>query len=101
MDASSYDEFGNYIGPELASSSEEEEEENDYETEAAQAHADQDEVDEQSDQEGHSSGESGGYSELTAMARRMDIAQTQVVLHEDKKYYPDAEEVFGPGVEAL
>ncbi|KAJ2439416.1 hypothetical protein GGF42_007959, partial [Coemansia sp. RSA 2424] len=101
MDASSYDEFGNYIGPELASSSEEEEEENDYETEAAQVHADQDEVDEQSDQEGHSSGESGGYSELTAMARRMDIAQTQVVLHEDKKYYPDAEEVFGPGVEAL
>ena len=25
----------------------------------------------------------------------------QVVLHEDKKYYPSAEETFGPGVESL
>jgi len=25
--------------------------------------------------------------------------QMQVVLHEDKKYYPTAEEVFGPEVE--
>jgi 116 kDa U5 small nuclear ribonucleoprotein component len=25
----------------------------------------------------------------------------QIVLHEDKQYYPDAEQVYGPGVEAL
>ena len=25
----------------------------------------------------------------------------QVVLHEDKKYYPSHEEVYGPGVETL
>lgn len=25
----------------------------------------------------------------------------QIVLHEDKQYYPDAEKVFGEGVEAL
>lgn len=25
----------------------------------------------------------------------------QVVLHEDKQYYPEAEQVYGPGVEAL
>jgi hypothetical protein len=25
----------------------------------------------------------------------------QVVLHEDKRYYPEAEQVYGPGVEAL
>lgn len=30
-----------------------------------------------------------------------DIPQSQVVLHEDKKYYPTAEEVYGEGVEAL
>ncbi|CAG8597263.1 3366_t:CDS:2, partial [Acaulospora morrowiae] len=30
-----------------------------------------------------------------------DIPQTQVVLHEDKKYYPSAEEVYGPEVETL
>ena len=26
---------------------------------------------------------------------------SKIVLHEDKKYYPDASEVFGPGVETL
>lgn len=25
----------------------------------------------------------------------------QVVLHEDKRYYPEAEKVYGPGVETL
>jgi len=25
----------------------------------------------------------------------------QVVLHEDKRYYPEAEKIYGPGVEAL
>ncbi|CAG8584995.1 13490_t:CDS:2 [Acaulospora colombiana] len=30
-----------------------------------------------------------------------DIPQTQVVLHEDKKYYPSAEEIYGPEVETL
>ena len=29
------------------------------------------------------------------------VPQTQIVLHEDKKYYPTAEEVFGEDVEAL
>ena len=28
-----------------------------------------------------------------------DVAEMQVVLHEDKKYYPTAEEVYGPDVE--
>lgn len=30
-----------------------------------------------------------------------DIPQNQIVLHEDKQYYPSAEEVYGPGVEAM
>ena len=30
-----------------------------------------------------------------------DVPQTQIVLHEDKKYYPSAEEVYGPEVETL
>ena len=29
----------------------------------------------------------------------VDEAEMQVVLHEDKKYYPTPEEVFGPDVE--
>lgn len=30
-----------------------------------------------------------------------DIPQMQIVLHEDKKYYPSAEEVYGPDVETI
>ena len=30
-----------------------------------------------------------------------DEEQMQVVLHEDKKYYPTAEEIYGPDVEAI
>lgn len=30
-----------------------------------------------------------------------DTAEMQVVLHEDKKYYPTAEEVYGPEVEVF
>ena len=29
------------------------------------------------------------------------MPRNQIVLHEDKKYYPSAEEVYGPGVETL
>lgn len=30
-----------------------------------------------------------------------DVPGMEVVLHEDKKYYPTAEEVYGPEVETL
>lgn len=30
-----------------------------------------------------------------------DDEEMQVVLHEDKKYYPTAEEIYGPDVEAI
>ncbi|KAJ2313548.1 hypothetical protein H4S02_000399 [Coemansia sp. RSA 2611] len=89
MDDSQYDEFGNYIGPELASSSEDEEEESGVEQgfgEAASASED-----------GDSDNEPGPL----AMVRQVEQSMTQIVLHEDKQYYPDAEEVYGPDVEAL
>ncbi|KAJ2359477.1 hypothetical protein GGF43_000096 [Coemansia sp. RSA 2618] len=90
MDDSNYDEFGNYIGPELASSSEEESEAEQGFGEAAVESAEGDHSD--------SDGEGAG---PMAIARRVEVPQTQIVLHEDKQYYPDAEEVFGPDVEAL
>lgn len=74
-----YDEFGNYIGPELESDEESEEEE-EVDEEDAIEYAEDDE-DEQMDQD--------------------EEPQMQVVLHEDKKYYPTAEEVFGPEVETV
>ncbi|XP_071803355.1 116 kDa U5 small nuclear ribonucleoprotein component-like isoform X2 [Asterias amurensis] len=78
MDADLYDEFGNYIGPELESDSEDEE----SEEERPEPQLDGDDDD---DEEPMESG---------------DISQA-VVLHEDKKYYPTAEEVYGPDVETI
>uniref|UniRef100_A0A8C2DJE3 116 kDa U5 small nuclear ribonucleoprotein component n=1 Tax=Cyprinus carpio TaxID=7962 RepID=A0A8C2DJE3_CYPCA len=71
METDLYDEFGNYIGPELDS-------DEDEEVDAEDRDADEAEVDEE---------EGGGGME--------------VVLHEDKKYYPTAEEVYGPEVETI
>ena len=83
MDPDFYDEFGNYIGPELESDEDdsEEEEEDEQDQEEQQQLALQDE--QQSDED-----EATGTS-------------TAVVLHEDKKYYPSASEVFGPEVETI
>ncbi|KAK8799566.1 hypothetical protein WA158_006115 [Blastocystis sp. Blastoise] len=83
MDGDLYDEFGNYIGPEIHdsesehSSSEPESEPEEEETN----NWDEDEQEEQMDVEGEDD--------------NMKQYESAVVLHEDKQYYPDAEEVFG------
>jgi len=78
MDPDLYDEFGNYVGPDLQSEddSSSEEEKDEEEEEPMQ---DEDERDEEE-----------------ASAQSMAI-----VLHEDKKYYPTPGEVFGPDVETI
>ncbi|KAG0333237.1 U5 small nuclear ribonucleoprotein component [Podila horticola] len=93
MDESMYDEFGNYLGPDLS------DEEEDDEEEYAQQAQDQDmaEGDEEEDVEM----EEENVRTSTALSRLGEIPQNQIVLHEDKKYYPTAEEVYGEGVEAL
>lgn len=77
MDSDLYDEFGNYIGPELESDEEEEEQPPSPEPEPQ----DIDMIEESED-----GPEEPGMS---------------VVLHEDKRYYPSAVEVYGPDVETL
>ena len=74
MEAELYDEFGNYIGPDLESEEESEGEDLDEVT--------LEDVDDEDD-------EMRGNGEV-------DDAQPEmaVVLHEDKKYYPTAEEVI-------
>lgn len=78
MDLDLYDEFGNYIGPDID---------------------DEEEIEEQEEQQ------------LTQMVTN-ETAQiisnepeeevlNQIVLHEDKKYYPSAEEVYGEDVDAV
>lgn len=74
-----YDEFGNYIGPELDSDDDDEEDSDDEREELADREYDDDDDMEQDD----------------------DHNEMQVVLHEDKKYYPTAEEVYGPEVETI
>jgi len=85
MDAELYDEFGNYIGPELDSDDEDDEEELTEGRPAIGSKQDQDFEDDEEDMDG------GGGDENTMT----------VVLHEDKRYYPTAAEVYGEEVETV
>ncbi|XXG72556.1 hypothetical protein AAC387_Pa07g1624 [Persea americana] len=93
MDDSLYDEFGNYIGPDIDSDHDSDHEDEDDEdiadkpTEEAVASGDEDTA----------AAASNGW--LTA-ANDVDM-DNQIVLAEDKKYYPTAEEVYGEDVETL
>jgi len=105
MDEDLYDEFGNYIGPELGSD----------ESDASEDEESEEEVERQEPMRGGMDVEDGGDAWgagvrdrerlLTAGAgeaeeeAKEDYSQA-IVLHEDKKYYPDAEEVY-EGVETL
>jgi U5 small nuclear ribonucleoprotein component len=93
MDESLYDEFGNYIGPEI---------ESDQESDGVEAE-DEDLPDKPADEEGASDGEDGpGGVSNGWMTTTNDIdMDNQIVLAEDKKYYPTAEEVYGEEVETL
>ena len=80
MDADLYDEFGNYIGPELDSDDDDDDdEEEDY-------------PDQDQEMNGYDDDDAGEEEEVSAQA---------VVLHEDKQYYPSAADVYGPEVETI
>lgn len=91
MDESLYDEFGNYIGPEIESDQESDREEEDEELEERA-----DDARPMSDDE-HTPGKPNGWLTTTD---DVDM-DNQIVLAEDKKYYPTAEEVYGEEVETL
>ncbi|KRX56036.1 U5 small nuclear ribonucleoprotein component [Trichinella sp. T9] len=80
MDGDLYDEFGNYIGPELESDLSDSDSEYDGE------------VNQQNDE----ADETGAVVEMNGTADAEAI-----VLHEDKKYYPTALEIYGPDVESV
>lgn len=91
MDDSLYDEFGNYIGPEIESDQESDEADEDEEL------PDRPEDEEAGSDAEHSPGASNGW-----LATTDDVdTDNQIVLAEDKKYYPTAEEVYGEEVETL
>lgn len=86
-----YDEFGNYIGPELESDddSEDSQDGNDFEDQAM-VNGDREGIDDDADEMALTETEDADGGQSTA-----------IVLHEDKKYYPTASEVYGPEVETL
>ncbi|KAJ4878900.1 Ribosomal protein S5/Elongation factor G/III/V family protein [Raphanus sativus] len=90
MDDSLYDEFGNYIGPEIESDRESDDEIEDEEFQDKQPEEDG------SDGERGPGGSNGWITTINDV--EMD---NQIVLPEDKKYYPTAEEVYGEDVETL
>jgi len=81
MDPDLYDEFGNYVGPDLES-------EDDSDSDAEQEQEEEEEGPPGEDDMEQDGEEEGGQT----MA---------IVLHEDKKYYPSAGEVYGPDVETI
>lgn len=83
MDQPLYDEFGNYIGPELPD--EEEEEQEPEEEQGESRWMEEDEEEERRREPGQ---------ELVPMETE-GAKQQAVVLFEDKKFYPSAEEVYG------
>ena len=90
MDPDMYDEFGNYIGPELESDDDDSEDEDpDDANGAGNDDADDD------DQHGNN-GDVDMDQDAEDNTRSM-----AVVLHEDKKYYPTSAEVYGPDVETI
>ncbi|CAN0878970.1 110 kDa U5 small nuclear ribonucleoprotein component CLO [Linum grandiflorum] len=91
MDDNLYDEFGNYIGPEIESDHDSDEEGEDDDL-PGRPH--EDEAASDDDEAGNAS---NGW--LTASGD-VDM-DNQIVLAEDKKYYPTAEEVYGEDVETL
>jgi hypothetical protein len=84
-----YDEFGNYIGPELDSDGDDHSEDFD------------DDVEEQRHAYALTSTQKAMNDEEEDDNDRMDVEdENRIVLHEDKKYYPDADEVY-PGVKTV
>ncbi|KAF3788960.1 U5 small nuclear ribonucleoprotein component [Nymphaea thermarum] len=97
MDESLYDEFGNYIGPDIDSDADSEDG-----SPRGDAGADEEEDEEMRGASDDDTSAPNGW--LTERQDARDAAEElegQVVLAEDKKYYPTAEEVYGEGVETL
>ena len=95
-----YDEFGNYIGPELDDSSDDEEESSEDEDESKAAVQDQDEDDVASDvshEEHNAAGMIVEHDPTAAAAATADPVNA-IVLHEDKEHYASASQTFGEDV---
>lgn len=101
MDLELYDEFGNYIGPDLGVS-----EESDDHLQGL------DGTEKERDDDGVTPSEIRGLvanhvdqgrnqKAAAAYPAEVDEEESRIILHEDKKYYPNAEEIYGPDVDIV
>ncbi|KAM1110440.1 hypothetical protein TB1_009145 [Malus domestica] len=89
MDDNLYDEFGNYIGPKIKSDKESDREDEDKEI-----------PDRHEDTASDDDDATVGSNRWLTASNDVDM-DNQVVLAEDKKYYPTTEEVYDEDVETL
>jgi len=87
-----YDEFGNYIGPDLESSDDEEDDDKEEDDDRNQVQA-PDDASDVSDDERNKSG-----AMVVAQDNETAEPMSAVVLHEDKEHYLSAEQVYGEEV---
>lgn len=97
-----YDEFGNYIGPDLDSSTDDDDE--DENEEEDNAPDDASDVSSEDDVSRDGGGRRAVDEDRLAVAGQNDEdlgtapGVSAIVLHEDKVHYPSAEEIYGEGV---
>lgn len=93
MEDALYDEFGNYIGPEIDDDVDDDEDDSWLNNLKARDESDDDGdhmmIEEEDDE-----------TKIEDVEESKSTSQS-IILHEDKKYYPTAEEVFPEGVETL
>lgn len=93
MDSDLYDEFGNYIGPDLDS--------DDDDDHSVYGQSDQLDADDEDAANAAAAAAAAGLDDDDAEPMDDDKTARAVVLHEDKRYYPTALEVYGPDVETI
>ena len=76
-----YDEFGNYVGPELDDDLEGDEDDLDYDNIGEEVY------------KGDAGDQLASWEGASSSGMRPHDDEDRIVLHENKKYYPDAEEV--------
>ncbi|KAL7751862.1 U5 small nuclear ribonucleoprotein component [Sorochytrium milnesiophthora] len=107
MDPDHYDEFGNYIGPELDIDDDEEDNAAAY----THAYVSSEQARARDDDGGAVSPRSAaaaaddmdvdGDDDVRRAEADVDAQRNQIVLHEDKQYYPSAMQVYGRDVETM
>jgi U5 small nuclear ribonucleoprotein component len=92
-----YDEFGNYIGPDLDEDSDDDDSDDDDKLQPRDDQADSDVSEDEEDDNLHNR-ELVTHDSSTTPAAMLAEPMQAIVLHEDKEYYPSVDQVYGEDV---